>query len=241
MIEFDGLSISYDKDTLLENISLTIDTHISILGANGSGKSSLAKAMCGLNTFEGKLLIDTQRLQTLDRTQRAKLISYTPTKLDLYDPYISVSEFVLLGRFPYKKTFLDYSIEDREIVQKNLDFLKIKHLKNHLVSSLSSGEQQLLLIAQALSQQSKIIIFDEPTANLDPHNSKIIAQHIKNLKSSHQIILITHDIQLASFISSSILFIKNKKIHSYEDDFFDDATLKSLYNVEFEDMVVQYD
>jgi iron complex transport system ATP-binding protein len=105
---------------------------------------------------------------------------------------------------------------------------------------LSSGEQQLTLIAQALAQQSEIIIFDEPTANLDPHNSKIIAEHIKGLKEYHQIILITHDLNLASYVQNPVLFIKEKKAHYYEDGFFDDSVLKELYGVEFESLAVKY-
>ena len=122
-----------------------------------------------------------------------------------------------------------------------MEFLKISHLKNNIVSSLSSGEQQLVLIAQALAQQSKIIIFDEPTANLDPHNSKIIAEHIKGLKEYHQIILITHDLHLASYVDSPVVFIKDKTTTLYEDNFFNDDTLEVLYDVKFNSLVAKYD
>ena len=148
---------------------------------------------------------------------------------------------MLLGRFAYKKNFLDYSDKDRKITKETLEFLKISHLSSNIVSSLSSGEQQLVLIAQALAGQSKIIIFDEPTANLDPHNSKIIAEHIKGLKEYHQIILITHDLHLASFVDSPVLFIKNRTTHYYEEDFFTDETLQELYGVAFNSMVLTYD
>ena len=122
-----------------------------------------------------------------------------------------------------------------------MEFLKIAHLRDHTVSSLSSGEQQLTLIAQALSQQSKIIILDEPTANLDPHNSKIIAEHIKALKDYHQIILITHDLNLASYIKSPVVFIKEERAKLYEDGFFNNSTLEELYGVKFESLAVKYE
>ncbi len=240
MIKLNSLRCQYDEKVILDDISLDIDTHLCILGANGSGKSTLAKAICSLVEFDGEISIDGSDITDFSMIDRAKMLSYIPAKLDIYDSFITVEEFVLLGRFPYKKNYFDYSDKDKDITTQTLEFLKISHLKNHSVSSLSSGEQQLALIAQALTQQSKIIIFDEPTANLDPYNSKVIAQHIKGLKEYHQVILITHDLHLASYIDSPVLFIKDKTAHYYKDGIFEDATLEKLYEVEFDSMAVKY-
>ena len=241
MIEIKNLTCSFKQRTILQDINLNIQNHITILGANGSGKSTLAKAICGLVEYEGDVYIDSTCRNTLSLIERAKVLSYIPAKLEIYDHFITVEEFVLLGRFPYKKSFLEYSHSDKSIALQTLEFLNIQHLANHALSSLSSGEQQLTLIAQALAQQSKIIIFDEPTANLDPYNSKIIAQHIKGLKEYHKIILITHDLHLASFVDSPIVFIKDKTASLYEENFFNDAQLQELYGIKFNDMVAQYD
>jgi len=241
MIELNSITCKFDDKTVLEDVSLKIENHLSILGANGSGKSTLAKAICKLVKHEGDILIDSINTNDLSLKQRAKNISYIPAKLEVYDIYITVEEFVLLGRFPYKKSFFEYSLQDKKIVKQTLEFLNIEHLREHTISSLSSGEQQLTLIAQALSQQSKIIIFDEPTANLDPHNSKIIAEHIKGLKDYHQIILITHDLNLASYIKSPVVFIKEARAKLYEDGFFNNSTLEELYGVKFESLAVKYE
>lgn len=241
MIELKALACEFDKKIILQNISLQIKNHLTILGANGSGKSTLAKAVCGLIEFSGEVFIESKNIRELSLTQKAKTLSYIPAKLEIYDTFITVYEFVLLGRFPHKKSFFEYSKRDKNITIQTLEFLKIAHLKNHTINSLSSGEQQLTLIAQALAQQSKIIIFDEPTANLDPHNSKIIAQHIKGLKEYHQIILITHDLHLASYVNNPVVFIKDKNAVYYEDDFFNDSTLQELYGVKFNNMVPNYD
>ncbi|MBC8238428.1 MAG: ABC transporter ATP-binding protein [Helicobacteraceae bacterium] len=241
MIEIKNLSCTFDEKTILENINLNISHHLSILGANGSGKSTLAKAICGLIKTDGEVHIHKQEIQTFERKQRAKTISYIPAKLEVYEQNITVEEFVLLGRFPHKTAFFDYSAKDKKIAEQTLEFLKISHLAKHTLLSLSSGEQQLSLIAQALSGQSKIIIFDEPTANLDPHNSKIIAEHIKGLKEFHQVILITHDLHLAAYVNSPVAFIKDKHAHYYEEGFFDDVTLSKLYDVDFDALAVKYD
>lgn len=241
MIELKNLSCSYDEKVILQDVNLSIPSHLNILGANGSGKSSLAKCLVGLLEYQGEILLDTQNIQTIAQKDLAKSISYIPTKLELYDEFISVEEFVLLSRYAHKKSFLDYSPHDKKIVQDSLDALDISHLAKHNVSSLSSGEQQLTLIASALANKSKVIIFDEPTANLDPKNSKIIALHIKELQKAHQIILITHDLQLAFFMQSPTLFIKNTKALLYEKDFFTPSNLEELYEVSFESLAVKYD
>lgn len=240
MISIKNLSCSFSKKFILKDISLELQSHVTVLGANGSGKSTFAKALCGLNKYEGEIYIAKQNLQNLSLVQRAKTIAYIPTKLEVYDKYITVEEFVLLSRFAYKKSYLDYTQKDRDLVEKNLNFLAITHLKHHTMEALSSGEQQLVLIASALTQQSDVIIFDEPTANLDPLNSKVIAQHIKTLKKQHQIILITHDLHLAHYIDSEVLFVKNSSIEHYKEGIFTDAMLQKLYGVKFTNLVVEY-
>ncbi len=241
MIELKHLACGYADICILKDVSLQIRDHLSILGANGSGKSTLARAICDLIKYDGEVEIDSVNIKKLSLTDKAKTLSYIPAKLEIYDPYISVYEFVLLGRFPYKKSFFEYSDKDKKIALNTLEFLKIAHLSEHTLSSLSSGEQQLTLIAQALAQQSKIIIFDEPTANLDPHNSKVIAEHIKGLKDYHQIILITHDLHLASYVDSPTAFIKEKELLLFENGFFQDENLERLYGVKFDSLAVKYD
>jgi len=158
MIRLNSLLVKYDNKTILNNVSLNIDNHLSILGANGSGKSTLAKALCNLIEYEGSISIYGRDIKNISLKERAKLLSYIPAKLEVYDPFISVEEFVLLGRFAHKKNFLDYSDKDKKIAQNTLEFLKISHLAKHTLNSLSSGEAQLVLIAGALSAQSKVII-----------------------------------------------------------------------------------
>jgi len=241
MIKCANLNISFENKNILKNITLEVQNHLSILGANGSGKSSFAKALSGLIEYDGDITIDSQNIKTLTPNARAKLLSYIPTKLELYDTLITVEEFVLLGRFPYKESLFSYAKKDYDIVNEMLAFLGIAHLAKHTISELSSGEQQLTLIAQALAQQSKIIIFDEPTANLDPKNSQIIAEHIKALKKEHTIILITHDLHLAAFVDSQVLFIKDNSAKLYDKEFFSDTMLEKLYGTAFSNLAVRYD
>jgi iron complex transport system ATP-binding protein len=241
MIELRSLTCSYDKQTILSDIDLNIASHLTILGSNGSGKSTLARSVCSLIEYGGKIVIDGRDVKSIPDEERAKMVSYIPAKLEIYDSFMTLYDFVLLGRFAYKRNFFNYSREDEKIAGDNIKLLGLECLKNHALSSLSSGEQQLAMIASALCQQSKIIIFDEPTANLDPRNSKVIANYIKKLKETHQVILITHDLHLARYVGNMVAFIKDKKITLYDSGFFDDETLKEIWGVEFYSLAVKYE
>lgn len=241
MIKIRHLTCSYQDEIILQDIDLDINTHLCIIGSNGSGKSTLAKALCGLIDFSGEINIDSKDIKTLKHVERAKLISYIPAKLEIYDLHVSVYEFVLLSRFAYKKSFFDYTKEDKEKVLKNIEFVGLAHLKEHTVGSLSSGEQQLCLIASALTQESKIIIFDEPTANLDPQNTKRVASIVKELKDSRQIILITHDLHLACYMDSKNIFIQERHVREFGRELFDNDMLKELFGVAFDSLAVVYE
>jgi len=241
MIKLENITCKFQENSVLEDVSLDIASHLSILGANGAGKSTLAKIICDLLPYEGSVIVNEKNIAEYSLKERAKLLSYIPAKLEVYDTFITLEEFVLLGRFAHKTSLFDYSKRDKIIAEECLEFLHLKHLAKHSINSLSSGETQLALIAQALAQQSKIIIFDEPTANLDPKNSKIIAAHIKGLKEYHQVILITHDIALAAFVGSDVAFIKDKNVELFKEEFFQKEQLERLYEVSFESYGVKYD
>ena len=216
MIEFRNYSCSFADRYILNDINIDIPKHLIILGSNGCGKSTLVKSLCKLVDYEGDIFLNAKNIKEFTQKELAQQIVYIPTKLDINDEYISVEEYVLLGRFPYKKSFFDYTKDDKNIADANLALLNLSHLKKHSVKSLSSGEQQLIQIAQALTQKSKNIIFDEPTANLDPKNTLLIAKYIKELKESHNILVITHDLEFASILEIDALFIKNCSATFYE-------------------------
>ena len=229
------LNVGYGDTSILETVSFAIEQkcHLSVLGPNGSGKSTLAKALCGLLPYKGSIMIDGQELHDISPKERAKLISYIPAKMESFEQFTTVEDFVLLGRYPYKASFKDYGTEDRTIVQETLTELGLETLSGSRLHELSSGQQQLVLIAQALAQQSKILIFDEPTSNLDPKNTSLFVQELKKVRQNRMTILISHDIQLAAHLNDPVLFIREKKAEFHAKGFFENDSLKSAYGVTF--------
>lgn len=229
------LSISYSDKAILNEIDFIIKehSHLTVLGPNGSGKSTLAKALCGLLPYQGSIQIEAQELCDIPAKERAKLIAYIPAKMESFEQFTTVEDFVLLGRYPYKASFKDYSIEDKKIVKDILKELNLIELATHKLHELSSGQQQLVLIAQALAQKSKILIFDEPTSNLDPKNTALFVKELQKLRQAHMTILITHDIQLASHLNDPVLFVNQTKAQFHAENFFDKDHLASAYGVNF--------
>ncbi len=235
MIDASELSCRYNERAYSNNLSFHITAHLNILGANGSGKSMLARTLCGLLPYSGSLTLNRQELATLTPRTIAQTISYIPAKLELFDRYTTVEEFALLGRYPYKEPYAAYSRYDRDAVQETLTALGLDRLKKRRVTQLSSGQQQLLLIAQALIQSTKIMVFDEPTANLDPYNTLKFATLFQQLQRNHTTVLITHDLALVQHLQGSVLFLHDHTATFYAqtEEFFDNDNLNYRYRVAF--------
>lgn len=232
MISVSNLTCGYDR-SVLNAVSFACRENIAVLGPNGVGKSTLAKALCGLLPYEGEILINSRSLKTYSALERAKTITYIPPKLSSFDAYITVEEFVLMGRYPHKPALSGYTNEDRESAAALLKETGLP--AKHAVTALSSGQQQLLLIAQALIQESSIILFDEPTANLDPKHAHDFYQALKRLPQQTQKVVITHDLHFAKALGYPLLFLHEEGLRLYKEprEFFTPDNLESCYGVAF--------
>ena len=232
MISVEALSCGYEE-TILNDLSITTANNLVILGANGAGKSTFAKALCALLPYSGKITLHDHSLQELSAQERARTITYIPPKLESYDTFITVLDFVLMGRHPYKSPFEAYSEKDETLARSLIDEHALEPHKK--IGELSSGQQQLLLITQALAQESKIIIFDEPTANLDPHHKVAFYKALQSLDDATQKVVITHDLGLAYKLGYEVLFVQDGTAEHYVDHntFFTKTNLKRSYGVDF--------
>ncbi len=208
-----------NKKEILRDIAFTLGDkeNLTILGSNGAGKSTLAKTICGLYKSSRAIKIEKEFIEDIPDKKRSQLINYIPPKLSIYDEFIKVEDFLKLNG---------------ELNLTVLDILGLKKYRNRYCKELSSGEEQLLLLASATMHCAKLTIFDEPTSNLDPKKRRLVYGILKNSDYIKQKIIITHDLQLAYKFGYPILYIDNGigEYFKSTDDFFNPLNLDKLFD-----------
>ncbi len=190
-ISIKGLSVSYDRKTVLTNIymDLAAGELYGVLGPNGAGKSTLFKAILGLipvNT--GQVLINGEPIDN----QRKKMV-YIPQKgeIDWQFP-ATVMDVVMMGRYPFKRILQRLNGQDKNIAMQALRDMGIDQLKDRQIGELSGGQQQRVFIARALCQQADIFLMDEPFVGVDIKTEQKIVEILKTLRKSGKTILVIH-------------------------------------------------
>lgn len=210
MIELNNIEIGHKKCLFtIDSIELSKGKVYSLIGANGAGKTTFLQTLQGnQQTLAGKVIIDTTYITEFDRIRKAKTIAFVNSKFDGID-YLKVSEYVALGRTPYTNALGRLSTVDQEIIEHALSELKIQHLANFFTTQLSDGERQLAAIARAITQETAIIILDEPTAFLDYANRKLVMNEMKKIAIQFNkcIIISSHDLELCLESETDILVI----------------------------------
>ena len=219
MINIENISLSYGKDSVLENISLNLKakSFIGIIGKNGTGKSTLLKSIVGLlKPINGNIFIDDNDIYKMKRNILAKKISFMPQSMP-FDFSFKVKDFVMFGRYPYINMFKPASKEDFKIVESIMNFTEIMAFAERNINELSGGEKQKVLLAQTLVQQTDIIALDEPTSHLDIGRQASIFKLLKmlNEKYNKTIIVTVHDLNLAGEFCSDIVLLDNKKVLNF--------------------------
>ena len=217
------LEIKDYNSSILHEISFSLQEgeNLIILGQNGAGKSTLAKVLANL-IENRKVKINDEPLDDMASSKRAKLINYIPPKLEIFDEYVTLREFLELS-------FVN-NVDNKKI-DEIIKLLHVRKLEDKYCKSFSSGEKQLLLLASAIIHDAKITIFDELTANLDINRLKEVYD-IFNSKLLQQKIIITHNLDLAYALKYKVLFLNDGIIEFYgeHDEFFNNTNLKRFYN-----------
>lgn len=190
MLEIEGLEMSYDKKNILKNINFSLQAGevVSLLGKNGVGKTTLFKCLLNVLKYEGNIFIEGANIKTLSRNNLAKKMAYIPQNRGNQSEF-TVFEMVLMGTTPTLKLYQQPGVIEVEMANEALKMLGILSLKHANYAEISGGEQQLVTIARAVAQQAKIIIMDEPCANLDFGNQILVLDIMKLLASKGYLIL----------------------------------------------------
>ncbi len=219
-IKLKNLSVGYNagrnKRTVLPNISLEAPrgSLIALVGANGTGKSTLLKTLAGLQPpLQGDIEIQGRHLLQYSRPELARKLSFVGTHYDMH-AMMRVHQVVSYGRYPYTNIVGRLHESDREQIRKAMHDTGIFHLRDAFVGEISDGEKQRVLIARSLAQDTDIILLDEPTAFLDVRNKFEVLHLLGKLAHERQKIILfsSHDLQIVLGTADLLWFIDHKKI-----------------------------
>lgn len=196
MLKVQGLSFYYHRGKeVLKDISFQLERHdiLCLLGPNGTGKTTMLRCLLSLNKIKnGTIEIDGIDFTKASVRERAEMVAYVPQATAMAFSYESF-EVVLMGRIAHLPTGGKPTAKDKAIADDVMERLGITHLIYKDFNRMSGGEKQMILVARALVQQSRILVMDEPTANLDYSNQVKILQVIKDLaEEGYAILMASH-------------------------------------------------
>ncbi len=215
MIKVNHLTFAYDRLRVLDDISFEIGQGqlVAVLGPNGAGKSTLFKCMLRLlHKYKGDIYLDGRNVKDLSRKDMASMAAYIPQSETPVFNY-TVMDSVLMGTTGMLSPLKSPGPEQIGIAQQAIDFMDIGYMAHRGINEISGGERQMVLLARAIAQKAKILIMDEPTANLDYGNQHHVLRAIQNMAAKgFTILLSTHNPEHALRYATYVLAIKDHHV-----------------------------
>ena len=216
MLDVQNISINYDVCAVVQDISFMLEAGkiIALVGANGAGKTTLLKSLNdALPVSAGEIRLDGKRVKDYSRREIAQKIAVIAQETETKFP-VSVLEFILSGRFAHGAAFGWETERDLQVALDCLELCDLKNYESRRMNQLSGGERQRVVLARALATEAKILLLDEPTANLDLAHQALLFQLIKERceNGDTSAVLITNDLNLASEFADEISLLKNGRL-----------------------------
>jgi iron complex transport system ATP-binding protein len=235
MLNVHDLHFRYSKNSnpVLNGASLELKQgEIGILlGKNGSGKTTLFKNILGVEKPNGgEIHFEGENLLKMNRRERARRIAYVPQHIHFGD--LSVLDSVLMGRISYFG--MKASMEDYVAVEKILEDMGLTEFASRSAEALSGGEKQKIAIARAMAQEPKLMVFDEPTGNLDIANEQLIMQEAKKLAREKNISILSslHDLNQALYFGDKFFFLKNGVVkYAGGREMVTESVIKDIFDI----------
>lgn len=206
-----GVSAAYDGAPVLQNVDLAIGPGemLGVIGPNGSGKSTLLRVLSGaLTPLCGRALLAGREVHRMRARERAKLVGMVSQETSLTFAF-SVWDLVAMGRHAHLSLLSGLTAHDRDVVRWALERTDCLHLRQRLVTELSGGELQRVIIARALAQEPRALLLDEPTSQLDLNHQMEIGSLLRDLHSERgiTIVWVSHDLNLAAEFCERIVMV----------------------------------
>jgi iron complex transport system ATP-binding protein len=213
--ELENVTAGYDAGPVLRNVDFRIaeGETVGLLGPNGSGKTTLMRVLAGaLDPEAGSVRLLGRDIASLDARELAREVAFLPQLLHV--PFsFTAEEMVEMGRFPHTGRFAGLGDADREVVEEAMGLVDVIHLRGRLVTELSGGERQRVFLAQALAQQPKLLLLDEPATHLDVQHQVELFELLGAVnRRGVTVFAILHDLNLAAQYLDRLAYLKSGEI-----------------------------
>lgn len=237
MIATKDLSYQTHGKTLLHNISFEIQKGdwLALVGPNGSGKTTLLKILSGLiRDYQGTASLNVLHINGLKPKGLAKTLAVVPQDAS-FAFSLKALEVVLMGRTPHRSFFSWDSAQDYQAAKVSMQKTDCWSLADRVVSTLSGGELQRVLLARALAQKPKVLLLDEPASHLDLKYQKDLFDLLLNLNQTEKMTLVSvvHDMNHAARYSQKVLVLKEGRQVAFgkTDDVLQAETVSKVFDV----------
>ena len=234
MLSVRNLSFAVGDKTILHDVSVNFAEGkiTAILGANGSGKSTLMSFLGKNRAAPGHIFLCGKDVSGIPSHAYAQRAAMLPQQRETIADF-TVEDVVVMGRFPYKRQFRDYTEADYEIAQSAMREVGIEVMARRRIGSMSGGEIQRVMIAKVLAQRPELILMDEPTNHLDVRYKVALMNTLRTYGGT--IILVLHDLSLAAQYADRVVVMKHGRIREEGDtaDVMRTELLEEIFGVPF--------
>ena len=238
-LELAGVAARLGPHAVLAGVDLSVAPGevVGVLGRNGAGKTTLLRVACGaLAPDAGRVLLDGQEIDSLDRRARARSVALVPQDTLVPFPF-SVAELVLMGRTPHLGFLGFEGAHDLDVARAALDRMGIAALADRSVLTLSGGERQLAMVARALAQQPRLLLLDEPTAFLDLRHRLEVLTVVRELAAAGaSALVVSHDLGIAARFCDRLVVLGGGQIlaSGVPSEVLTPETLRAAFGIEAE-------
>lgn len=238
MIRVNDIWVGYGVHTVLEGVAFELKDGevLALLGPNGAGKTTLVRALnATVPLASGEIVLDGKLLRSLSRREIAGRIAVVAQENETRFP-VTVLEFVLAGRFAYGGAFGWESDADLEAARQALTDCDLSEFASRLMNELSGGERQRVVLARALATNARMLLLDEPTANLDLAHQAMMFRLVRERcdKQGASAVVITHDLNLAAAFGNEVLMLKGGRVAAKgtPSQVFTAANVRKVFDVD---------
>lgn len=216
LLSCQGASFGYEGAAVVRAATLTIEPGElwALLGPNGAGKSTLIRGLAGLvPAREGRVLLGDRAIDAMSARERARSLAWLSQE-DMAPEAVTVEQLVALGRAPFTRWHGALSSEDRAAVDEALAWASMSALRARFVSELSGGERRRAALARVRAQRASVLLFDEPTAFLDPKQQWWVVDAIARMAREERAAaaMVLHDPALALRFATHVALMRDGAI-----------------------------